>query len=121
MKIEGRDASDMKHLLFRQQQYITSAHFFLANIHIKLSKLERTQFELGLRTTLKSLRAQPPSATKYDREYLTLDSTLLLEEDCLDRQQSTQLSLAREDGHSTRSRIIKVIPYTSSKTSDNDS
>ena len=68
MKIEGRDASDVKHLLFREQQYITSAHFFLPSIHIKISKLVRTQFELGLRTTLKSLRAQPPSTMKQDRE-----------------------------------------------------
>jgi len=63
-----RDASDVKHLLFRQQQYTTSAHFFLPNIHIKTSKLERTQFELGLRTNLKSLRAQPPSTMKQDSE-----------------------------------------------------
>jgi hypothetical protein len=80
MKIEERDASDVKHLLFRQQQYSTSTHFFLQNIHIKTSKLVRTQFELGLRTTLKSLRVQPPSTTKLDREYITLDTTLLLEE-----------------------------------------
>ena len=87
MEIEERDASDVKHLLYSEQQYITSAHFFLPNIHIKISKLVRTQFELGLRTTLKSLRVQPPSTAKLDREYITLDPTLLLEEDCLDKQQ----------------------------------
>ncbi len=83
MKIEERDASDVKHLLFRQQQYITSTYFFLPNIHIKISKLLRTQFELGLRTTPKSLRVQPPLTMKQDTEYIKL----LLEEDCLDKQQ----------------------------------
>jgi len=117
MKIEERDASDVKHLLFRQQQYSTSALFFLQNIHIKTSKLVRTQFELGLRTTLKSLRVQPPSTTKLDREYITLDTTLLLEKDCLDKQQTKQLSLAREDSRNTRC-ISIVNHYTSTKTSN---
>ena len=89
MKIEERDASDVKHLLFRQQQYITSAHFFLPNIHIKTSKLVRTRFRVRSQNHLKSLRAQPPLTMKQDTEYLTLDPTLLLEEDCLDKQHPT--------------------------------
>ena len=108
MKIEERDASDVKHLLFRQQQYITSADFFLPNIYIKTSKLVRTQFELGLRITLKSLRAQPPSTMKQDTEYMTLDLKLLLEEFALTSKYNHQLSLAREDSHSTSINITKV-------------
>ncbi len=102
MKIEERDASDVKHLLFRQQQYITSAHFFLPNIHIKISKLLRTRFELGLRTTLKSLRAQPPLTMKQDTEYIKL----LLEEDCLDKQQP----LIAESGKRRQSQYEKQHP-----------
>jgi len=102
MNIEERDASDVKHLLFRQQQYITSAHFFLPNIHIKISKLSRTQFELGLRATPKSLRVQPPLIMKQDTEYIKL----LLEEDCLDKHQS----LTAESGMRRQSQYEKQHP-----------
>ena len=102
MNIEERDASDVKHPLFKQQQYITSAHFFLSNIHIKISKLERTQFELGLRTTPKSLRVQPPLTMKQDTEYIKL----LLEVDCLDKQQP----LTAESGMRRQSQYEKQHP-----------
>ncbi len=118
MKIEGRDASDVKHLLFKEQQYITSTHFFLPNIYIKTSKLVRTRFRVRSQNHLKSLRVQPPSTMKLDREYITLDPTLLLEEDCLDKQQPKQLSLAREDSRSTRKNIIKVKHSTSTKSNN---
>ena len=102
MEIEERDASDVKHLLFRQQQYITSAHFFLSNIPIKISKLLRTRFELGLRITLESLRVQPPLTMKQDTEYIKL----LLEVDCLDKHQS----LIAESGMRRQSQYEKQHP-----------
>ncbi len=64
MKIEEKDASDVKHLLFMQQQYITSQHFFLQHIHIKTSKLGRTRFRVRSQNHPKS----PCDITAFNNE-----------------------------------------------------